>query len=121
MSVVTFVVTNDASDVIEDIPHSGAMEAHAQVRDSLVGMPEKGKSSSKRHMASLFKDFGQRVAKMDKEGAPRVIDSLKSYLDNYDSQKNPLATIEEYTEFRRLNVGFGFVFASFFDAICPVL
>ncbi|KAI1461775.1 terpenoid synthase [Annulohypoxylon moriforme] len=94
-------------DVIEDIPHSGAMEAHAQVRDSLVGVPEKGKSSSKRHMASLFKDFGQRVAKMDEKGAPRVIDSLKSYLDNYDSQKNPLVTIEEYTEFRRLNVGFG--------------
>ncbi|KAI1098217.1 terpenoid synthase [Jackrogersella minutella] len=92
-------------DVIEDVPHNGALEAHARVRDSIVGAPEK--KSSKRHIASLFKDFGERVSKMDEEGSPRVISSLKSYLDNYDSQKTPFTTIEEYTEFRRLNVGFG--------------
>ncbi|KAI0842735.1 terpenoid synthase [Hypoxylon sp. FL0890] len=92
-------------DVIEDVPHSGALEAHARVRDSLVGKP--AKVNSKSHIASLFKDFGERITRMDKEGAPRVIGSLKSYLDNYDSQKTPFDTIEEYTEFRRVNVGFG--------------
>ncbi|KAI0104059.1 terpenoid synthase [Hypoxylon sp. NC0597] len=92
-------------DVIEDVPHSGALEVHARVRDSLVGTP--AKANSKSQIASLFKDFGERITRMDKDGAPRVIGSLKSYLDNYDSQKTPFDTIEEYTEFRRVNVGFG--------------
>ncbi|OTB07495.1 hypothetical protein M426DRAFT_267931 [Hypoxylon sp. CI-4A] len=92
-------------DVIEDIPHTGAMETHASVRDSLAGKPEK--KNSKSHIATLFKTFGERVSRIDKDGAPRVIGSLKSYLDNYDSQKTPFSTIAEYTEFRIVNVGFG--------------
>ncbi|OTA55423.1 terpenoid synthase [Hypoxylon sp. EC38] len=92
-------------DVIEDVPHSGALEVHARVRDSLVGTP--AEASSKSQIASLFKDFGERISRMDKDGASRVIGSLRTYLDNYDSQKTPFDTIEEYTEFRRVNVGFG--------------
>ncbi|KAI1390398.1 terpenoid synthase [Hypoxylon trugodes] len=92
-------------DVIEDVPHNGALEVHAGVRDSLAGKPDK--PSSKIQVSTLFNRFGERLIKMDRKGAPRVIDSLKSYLDNYDSRKTPFATIGEYTEYRRVNVGFG--------------
>ncbi|KAI0161417.1 terpenoid synthase [Xylariaceae sp. FL1272] len=90
-------------DVMEDVDHAGAMQTHASVRDSLTGVE---KSSKKDTMATLFKDFSSRLYQMDKQGAPRVLASLKSYLETYDSQKTPFNTIQKYTEYRILNVGF---------------
>jgi hypothetical protein len=50
------------------------------------------------------------MSKLDPKGTPRVIDALKSYLANYDSQKGgELPNIAEYTEYRILNVGFWYV------------
>ncbi|KAF1980339.1 terpenoid synthase [Bimuria novae-zelandiae CBS 107.79] len=43
---------------------------------------------------------------MDEEGASRVIGSLKTYLQIYDSAKGSFPTIEVHTEFRIVNVGF---------------
>lgn len=58
----------------------------------------------------LFHEFAERLVRMDKEGASRVIDSMKSYLVNYDSKKKDcLPKIDEYTEFRIVNVGFWLV------------
>lgn len=57
----------------------------------------------------LFHEFADRLVRMDEEGAHRVIDALKSYLKNYDCKKGAFTTIEEYTEFRILNVGFWYV------------
>ncbi|KAI0974822.1 terpenoid synthase [Xylaria arbuscula] len=91
-------------DVMEDVDHAGAVKVHASVRDSLIGSE---KASKKTVIASLFKDFGARLNQMDKHGAPRVLASLKAYLDNYDSQKTPFNTIQKYTEYRILNVGYG--------------
>lgn len=93
-------------DVMEDVDHAGAVEVHASVRDTLTGAQ---KPSKKSMIATLFKDFGARLNQMDKQGAPRVLASLKTYLDNYDSQKTPFNTIQKYTEYRILNVGYGFV------------
>ncbi|KAI1179631.1 terpenoid synthase [Nemania sp. FL0916] len=91
-------------DVMEDVDHAGAVEVHASVRDTLTG----AEKPSKRNMiATLFKDFGTRLNQMDKHGAPKVLGSLKEYLDNYDSQKTPFDTIQKYTEYRILNVGYG--------------
>lgn len=83
------------------------METHASVRDTLAG--NSSKASRKIQVAVLFKDFGQRLAQLDEEGAPRVIDALKSYISTYDSNETPFATIEEFIEFRIFNVGFGLV------------
>ncbi|KAI0432916.1 terpenoid synthase [Xylaria sp. FL1042] len=91
-------------DVMEDVDHAGAVKVHASVRDSLIGSEKAAKKSM---IASLFKDFGERLNQMDKRGAPRVLASLKAYLDNYDSQKTPFTTIQKYTEYRILNVGYG--------------
>ncbi|KAI1120251.1 terpenoid synthase [Nemania abortiva] len=91
-------------DVMEDVDHAGAVEVHASVRDTLTGVE---KPSKKNVVASLFKDFGSRLSQMDKHGAPRVLASLKAYLDNYDSQKTPFDTIQKYTEYRIMNVGYG--------------
>ncbi|KAI8949500.1 terpenoid synthase [Xylaria longipes] len=91
-------------DVMEDVDHSGAVEVHASVRDTLTGAQ---KSDKKSVIANLFKNFGTRLNQMDSKGAPRVLGSLKSYLDNYDSQKTPFNTIQKYTEYRILNVGYG--------------
>ncbi len=91
---------------MEDVDHAGAVQVHASVRDSLIGSE---KAAKKNLIASLFKDFGTRLSHMDKRGAPRVLASLKAYLDNYDSQKTPFDTIQKYTEYRILNVGYGFV------------
>ncbi|KAI8624045.1 terpenoid synthase [Xylariaceae sp. FL1651] len=91
-------------DVMEDVEHEGAMQAHASVRDTLIGAD---KPDKKNMIANLFRDFGTRLNNMDKQGAPRVLASLKAYLDNYDSQKGPFNTIQKYTEYRILNVGFG--------------
>ncbi|KAI1201898.1 terpenoid synthase [Nemania serpens] len=91
-------------DVMEDVDHAGAVEVHASVRDTLTGAK---KPSKKSMIATLFQDFGTRLNQMDKHGAPRVLASLKSYLDNYDSQKTPFNTIQKYTEYRILNVGYG--------------
>lgn len=91
---------------MEDVDHAGAVEVHASVRDTLTGAQKPNKKSM---IATLFKDFGTRLNQMDKQGAPRVLASLKSYLDNYDSQKTPFNTIQKYTEYRILNVGYGFV------------
>ncbi len=58
-------------------------------------------------LSGLFRQFGMRMSKMDPKGAARVIESLKSYLANYDSYKGgELPSIETYTEYRILNVGF---------------
>jgi hypothetical protein len=91
---------------MEDVDHTGAVEVHAAVRDTLTGAE---KPAKKNVIATLFKDFGARLNKMDERGAPRVLASLKAYLDNYDSQKTPFNTIQKYTEYRILNVGYGFV------------
>ncbi|TGJ82847.1 hypothetical protein E0Z10_g5919 [Xylaria hypoxylon] len=91
-------------DVMEDVDHAGAVMVHASVRDTLIGTEN---SSKKNMIATLFKDFGARLNHMDKQGAPRVLASLKTYLDNYDSQKTPFNTIQKYTEYRILNVGYG--------------
>ncbi|KAI1366075.1 terpenoid synthase [Xylaria arbuscula] len=91
-------------DVMEDVDHAGAVKVHASVRDSLIGAE---KPSKKNMIAALFKDFGARLNQMDKHGAPKVLASLKNYLDNYDSQKTPFTTIQKYTEYRILNVGYG--------------
>ncbi|KAI2631674.1 terpenoid synthase [Xylaria nigripes] len=91
-------------DVMEDVDHAGAVAVHASVRDTLTGSEEPSKKSM---IATLFKDFGARLNQMDKQGAHRVLASLKSYLDNYDSQKTPFNTIQRYTEYRILNVGYG--------------
>ncbi|GAP91004.1 putative geranylgeranyl pyrophosphate synthase [Rosellinia necatrix] len=91
-------------DVMEDFDHAGAVKIHASVRDTLVGVE---RPSKKNMIATLFKDFGLRLNQMDKQGAPRVLGALKAYLDNYDSQKTPFDTIQKYTEYRILNVGYG--------------
>ncbi|KAI0200612.1 terpenoid synthase [Astrocystis sublimbata] len=90
-------------DVMEDVDHAGAVEVHASVRDTLTGQQPDKKSI----VASLFKNFGVRLNQMDSKGAPRVLAALKAYLDNYDSQKTPFNTIQKYTEYRILNVGYG--------------
>ncbi|KAK5631300.1 hypothetical protein RRF57_007014 [Xylaria bambusicola] len=92
---------------MEDVDHAGAVKVHASVRDSIIGVE---KPSKKNMIATLFKDFGARLNQMDKQGAPKVLASLKNYLDNYDSQKTPFTTIQKYTEYRILNVGYGLVF-----------
>ena len=89
---------------MEDIDHAGAVKVHARVRDSLIGTE---KPSKRNLVASLFNDFGARLKQMDKQGAPHVLAALKTYLDNYDSQKTPFTTIQKYTEYRILNVGYG--------------
>jgi hypothetical protein len=91
---------------MEDVDHNNATEVHASVRDTLIG---DAKPEKKNLIADLFKDFGSRLKHMDKQGAPHVLASLKSYLDSYDSQTTPFSTIQKYTEYRILNVGFGFV------------
>lgn len=91
---------------MEDFDHAGAVKVHASVRDSLIGVE---KPSKKDMISTLFKDFGTRLNQMDKQGAPRLLGALKAYLDNYDSQKTPFATIQKYTEYRILNVGYRLV------------
>ncbi|KAI1438676.1 terpenoid synthase [Xylaria sp. CBS 124048] len=91
-------------DVMEDVDHAGAVAVHASVRDTLTGM---GNSSKTNMIATLFENFGARLNQMDKQGAPQVLASLQAYLDNYDSQKTPFNTIQKYTEYRILNVGYG--------------
>ncbi|KAI1815720.1 terpenoid synthase [Poronia punctata] len=99
-------------DVMEDMEHSGAVQVHARVRDSFTGVEalvktQQEKVDKKAKVASLFKDFGSRLNQMDKRGASRVLDSLKEYMDTYDSQKTPFNTIQKYTEYRIANVGYG--------------
>jgi hypothetical protein len=103
-------------DVMEDFDHAGAMKVHANVRDSLIGVE---KPNKKDMIATLFKDFGTRLNQMDKRGAPRLLGALKAYLDNYDSEKTPFATIQRYTEYRILNVGYGLVFLLFPRIVPP--
>jgi hypothetical protein len=102
---------------MEDVDHSNAVKVHASVRNSIAGVDsltqakeaaaaEKA-SSKKTKVESLFSEFGARLNQMDKRGTPRVLASLKAYLDNYDSQKTPFTTIQKYTEYRVLNVGYG--------------
>ncbi|CAI6072571.1 unnamed protein product [Clonostachys chloroleuca] len=94
-------------DLIEDVPHTEALQTHASLRDSFGSAKDAEKPSRKTVIAGLFKQFGDRMSKLDPKGTPRVIDALKSYLANYDSQKGgELPNIAEYTEYRILNVGF---------------
>ncbi|KAI1328612.1 terpenoid synthase [Xylariaceae sp. FL0255] len=93
-------------DVMEDFDYSRAMETHASVRDSLTGAKSE-QAAKKSVVATLFKDFAIRLEQMDERGAPAVLNALKSYLETYDSQKTPFNTIQKYTEYRILNVGFG--------------
>ena len=57
----------------------------------------------------IFQGFAKRLLQMDQEGAARVIDALKSYLETYDSKRDGSQTIQSYTEFRINNVGFWYV------------
>lgn len=93
-------------DLAEDIPHSKAAEFHAKIRDSLEADKVPEHPSRKTLIMGLFHDFSERLIRMDEEGASRVIDSLKSYLKDYDAKKGAFPAIEEYTEFRIINVGF---------------
>ncbi|KAF2688339.1 terpenoid synthase [Lentithecium fluviatile CBS 122367] len=93
-------------DLAEDIPHSKAAEVHAKIRDSLEADKVSEQPSRKTVIMGLFHEFSERLVRMDKEGASRVIDSLKSYLQDYDSKKGAFLDINEYTEFRVVNVGF---------------
>ncbi|KAJ4297447.1 hypothetical protein N0V90_005338 [Kalmusia sp. IMI 367209] len=93
-------------DLAEDIPHNKAVEVHAKLRDSLETDKVPEQPSRKMLIMGLFHEFAERLVCMDKEGASRVIDALKSYLKDYDSKKSSLPGIEEYTEFRIINVGF---------------
>lgn len=79
---------------------------HAKIRDSLEANKLPKESSRKMLIMELFHKFAERLVNLDEEGAPRVIDSLKAYLQNYDSQKGSFPEIDEYTEFRIVNVGF---------------
>ncbi|KAH9905775.1 terpenoid synthase [Xylariomycetidae sp. FL2044] len=91
-------------DVIEELPHSDATQEHANVRDTLLTGTEA--PSRKSLIAGLFKDFANRLARLDEKGAPGVLGAIQSYLDTYDSQAGPFTTIAEFTEYRILNVGF---------------
>jgi hypothetical protein len=89
------------------VPHDDALKTHAKLRDSLKTNGVAAKSGRKARVAELFKDFASRMSEIDPKGTPRVIGSLKSYLANYDSEKGgELPRIEDYTEYRILNVGF---------------
>ncbi|KAF1959362.1 terpenoid synthase, partial [Byssothecium circinans] len=102
----TSLTAHVRADLAEDIPHSKAVEVHAKLRDSLETSKAPEKPSRKMLIMRLFHDFAERLVRMDNEGADRVIESLKSYLQNYDSKKGTFTTIDEYTEFRIVNVGF---------------
>ncbi|KAI3326520.1 terpenoid synthase [Xylariaceae sp. AK1471] len=91
-------------DVAESLPHSSALQTHANLRNCLTGEREK---TSQDVVVQLFGSFKSRLTRMDSKGAPALIDALRSYLDTYDSQDGPPPTLREYIEFRILNVGFG--------------
>ncbi|KAI3326619.1 terpenoid synthase [Xylariaceae sp. AK1471] len=91
-------------DVAESLPHSSALQTHANLRNCLTGEREK---TSQDVVVQLFGNFKSRLTRMDSKGAPALIDALRSYLDTYDSQDGPPPTLREYIEFRILNVGFG--------------
>ena len=94
-------------DLIEDIPHDEAVQTHEGLRDAFRADSPTSKPSRKTIIADAFKTFASRMSKLDPKGTPRVIESLKSYLVNYDSHKaGELPSIKEYTEYRILNVGF---------------
>jgi hypothetical protein len=98
-------------DLAEDIPHHEATQVHAQLSSSLETNTASHDASRKMVLMGLFQNFAQRLMRMDNKGASRVIDSLKSYLQNYDSKKGEFQSIEEYTEYRIINVGFWYVFS----------
>ncbi|KAF2786248.1 hypothetical protein K505DRAFT_343967 [Melanomma pulvis-pyrius CBS 109.77] len=93
-------------DLAEDIPYNKAAEFHAKIHDSLEVDKAPEQPSRKMLIMDLFHEFSERLVRMDEEGASRVIDSLKSFLQDYDSKKGAFPVIEEYTEFRIINVGF---------------
>ncbi|KAF2636154.1 terpenoid synthase [Massarina eburnea CBS 473.64] len=93
-------------DIAEDIPQNKAAEVHAKLSDSLEADKVPEHSSRKILIMGLFHGFAERLVRMDEEGAARVIDSLKSYLQNYDSKKGAFPDIDQYAEFRIVNVGF---------------
>jgi hypothetical protein len=94
------------TDFAEDIPYAKAAKVHAKLCDSLEtdNVPEK--PDRKMVIMGLFHGFAERLTRMDEDGASRVIDALKLYLKNYDSKKGTFQAIQEYTEFRIVNVGF---------------
>ncbi|KAF1948154.1 hypothetical protein CC80DRAFT_329934 [Byssothecium circinans] len=77
-------------DLAEDIPHRAAVFAHGKLSESLEPGKVPKQPSRKMLIMWLFHGFAERLVAMDEEGASRVIDSLKSYLQNCDSKNNAM-------------------------------
>lgn len=83
------------------------MKLHRHLYDSLALNDNTAKANKKTTLAFLFNDFQRRMSGMDPQGTPRVLEAMRCYLANYDSQdRNNISNIEEYIEYRIQNVGF---------------
>ncbi|KAJ2991741.1 hypothetical protein NUW58_g2407 [Xylaria curta] len=104
-------------DIAETLPYSSAWQTHANLRDCLID--ERNKASWDT-IIELFENFKSRITRMDSKGAPAVIEALRSYLDTYDSRDALPTSLQEYIEFRILNVGFGImeIFMQWTTGIC---
>ncbi|KAI0398731.1 terpenoid synthase [Xylaria palmicola] len=104
-------------DVAETLPYSTVLQTHANLRNSLIGECEK---TSEDTLIELFDKFRSQIIRIDSKGAPAIIDALRSYIDTYDSRDALPSTLQDYIEFRILNVGFGImeVFMQWTNGIC---
>ncbi|KAI1316136.1 hypothetical protein F5Y16DRAFT_406892 [Xylariaceae sp. FL0255] len=91
-------------DFIENLSHDSASKSHREIKGCLT--IDLDRPSRKNQMAHLFEEFAIRLNEIDAAGTSSVRQSLRSYLYEYDSQKEPFKTLQEYIEFRISNVGF---------------
>ncbi|KAI1317874.1 terpenoid synthase [Xylariaceae sp. FL0255] len=91
-------------DFIENLSHDSASHSHRDIKGCLT--IDLDRPSRKNQMAHLFEGFAIRLNEIDAAGTSSVRHSLRSYLYEYDSQKEPFKNLQEYIEFRISNVGF---------------
>lgn len=80
--------STSVADIAENLPRDEAVAAHEKFYDTILDK------------------YADRLTRLDEEGAPVVLASLKSYLQVYDSTAIPVSCIEDYIERRVGNVGF---------------
>ncbi|KAK6525359.1 hypothetical protein TWF694_005498 [Orbilia ellipsospora] len=97
-------------DVIEALPHCEALQEHQNI-DQVLGFTTLEKkpnlSVMKNMLAGVFESFAALMLLLDKKGALKALNDLKAYIRGYDSKSEPFNNIDDYIEFRGLNVGFG--------------
>ncbi|KAJ7181308.1 isoprenoid synthase domain-containing protein [Mycena crocata] len=90
------------ADVIEVLPHAAAAKLHIQLTELLAHEF----TSSEEPILAIFLDIRTRMSALDPHRAPELLRTVNKYLLEYDQTSRVFDTMEEYLDFRILNVGY---------------